>query len=248
MLKKWRVALWHWHRRLGYVLIVFIMLLSVTGILLNHTEDLQLDSQPVTQPALLALYGLGKPQVQSQPVQEAWLSHVDGQLYINGQRSQPCVGDYVGAVAVAPSAALPALYVVACREELLLLATDGSLIERYSATLGLPTPLEALGTCIPANTGLCFSAQQQRWLLDTEAGQWQPTDSQPQAPVMAQLPAHLQSALESQLLRLTWERVILDLHAGRLFGLGPWLMDAVGLAIMLLACSGLLSALARHRK
>lgn len=38
---------------------------------------------------------------------------------------------------------------------------------------------------------------------------------------------------------LPWERVILDLHSGRIFGpWGPWLMDAAAILLLFLAGSG----------
>ncbi|UJF20979.1 PepSY domain-containing protein [Shewanella sp. OMA3-2] len=38
---------------------------------------------------------------------------------------------------------------------------------------------------------------------------------------------------------LSWERVILDLHSGRVFGpLAIWLWDIFALALLLVACSG----------
>jgi hypothetical protein len=68
---------------------------------------------------------------------------------------------------------------------------------------------------------------------DARAVQW----SQAAAPP-ATLALEL-DALASEGL-LTWERVLLDLHAGRLFGrLGPWLVDAVAIALVALALSGI---------
>ncbi|MGS0729088.1 PepSY-associated TM helix domain-containing protein, partial [Shewanella sp. 0m-11] len=39
--------------------------------------------------------------------------------------------------------------------------------------------------------------------------------------------------------RLTWERVLLDMHSGRFFGsLGPWIMDLVALSLLIMAFTG----------
>ena len=36
------------HRRLGMVVVLFLLLLTVTGVLLNHSEDMGLAEQPVS--------------------------------------------------------------------------------------------------------------------------------------------------------------------------------------------------------
>ena len=50
------------HRYIGIVICVFLVLLSVTGIFLNHTDDLNLDKRFINWPWLLKHYGLTAPQ------------------------------------------------------------------------------------------------------------------------------------------------------------------------------------------
>jgi len=47
-----------WHRYLGLASALFVIILSITGILLNHTESLRLDERPVAQRWLLNIYGI----------------------------------------------------------------------------------------------------------------------------------------------------------------------------------------------
>ena len=47
-----------WHRRIGLVAIVLVIILAITGIMLNHTEELKLDESEI-----LVLNNLtGRPQ------------------------------------------------------------------------------------------------------------------------------------------------------------------------------------------
>ena len=54
-----------WHRWFGVGSIVFILLLSVTGIALNHSDDLNLDSRYLRSPWLLEWYGIDVPDPES---------------------------------------------------------------------------------------------------------------------------------------------------------------------------------------
>ena len=50
--------LYRWHRRIGMIAVLFVVVLSITGILLNHNAQLDLNKTKVTSSWLLALYGM----------------------------------------------------------------------------------------------------------------------------------------------------------------------------------------------
>jgi hypothetical protein len=63
-----------------------------------------------------------------------------------------------------------------------------------------------------------------------------------------QLPPSLRAVLPGRDAWLSWERVLLDLHSGRLGGrLGVWLMDFAGLMLCLLGLSGVTMWWLHHR-
>jgi hypothetical protein len=49
------------HRWVGLSLVIFVLFLSISGITLNHSVDLELDQRYVSWPWLLAAYGLDVP-------------------------------------------------------------------------------------------------------------------------------------------------------------------------------------------
>ena len=55
-------SLYVWHRYIGITVALFVLILSTTGILLNHTERFQLDSQHVQSDLILDWYGIHAPQ------------------------------------------------------------------------------------------------------------------------------------------------------------------------------------------
>jgi hypothetical protein len=55
------------------------------------------------------------------------------------------------------------------------------------------------------------------------------------------LPADIRAQIPAPERWLSWERLLLDLHSGRLFGqAGVWIVDAVGVLLITLASSGTL--------
>ena len=88
-----------WHRRIGLLCALFVLVLSITGLLLNHTSSLKLSSIKIHSSMLASLYGLPTPAVTSIQVQEKWVSH-DGsnQLYLGDQPISQCSAPLLGAV------------------------------------------------------------------------------------------------------------------------------------------------------
>jgi PepSY-associated TM region len=219
--KKWRFPLIRWHRRIGITVSLLVLWLSVTGILLNHSDQLRLPERQVGQSMLLPLYGISPPVLRAG---EHWLSHLGANhVYLDEREVAYCTAPFSGAVWLKDQ------YIVGCGDSLLLLTREGEVLERLGAVYGFPQPIIALAV-VSANL---------------EGLDWQPYDgiasdihwaaSQP-------APDSLAVGLLKQSTggNLTWERVLLDLHNGRLVGqLGVWLLDASALFLIILALSGI---------
>lgn len=228
-----RLLLWRWHRRLGLAAVIFVVLVSVTGILLNHTAALDLANRPVKQHWLLALYGIKTPEVTSFAVGDQWVSHLGGErLYLDEQELAYCPGRLQGA------AALPDFSVAACGDELILFTADGEIVERIGAAYGIPQPVNALAMCGGA---LCLLNGGAYYLVNLEQLQWQVYSEGDISRISeATLPADRRQQLLDRYLgeSITWERVVLDLHSGHLLQMGPWLMDIVALLLIVLSVTG----------
>jgi len=236
--KYWRTQLWRWHRRMGLALFVMIIWVSITGILLNHTETLDLTDQPVHHSWLLKLYGIERPEITSYKVDDRWISHSGEHLYIDSKSLTHCLGSFSGlGIASDKSQQIVA---AACGEEIILLTAQGDILERLSTSLQLSSPINQLGQCnTNAHQNICFSDNNNHYLLDTNTSQWQITDHNIIALQTSKLPNEVQEELDQTLVSLNWERVILDLHSGHILGLGPWLMDAVAILLIILGLSGI---------
>jgi len=232
--RKLRTFLWRWHRRVGLTCLVVFLSVSVTGVLLNHTSELALGKQKVSSEWLLTHYGFNLPTITSYPIRGHWLSDLGGDyLYLDSEQLAYCQGRLVGAVT------LEQFSVVACERELLLLTPEGELVEHIGAVYGVPSPIDALGLCAEQ---LCLRASGALYLADVQQLQWRELDEGVLVPSESdELPEALEGSLREHALGsgLDMERVLLDLHSGRIFGVyGVWLVDLAALGLILLVLSG----------
>ena len=228
-------VLWRWHRRVGVVAAASALMLSLTGIVLNHSSELGLDRAFLDWPWLNRAYGDDSAQLPAfQPGQYWVFRAANGLVYLNTTEVAPCSGGLVGALQ------LEGLIVAACAEELLLITPAGELVEAISTSVGLPAPV--LGVGLLGND----------LALQTSSGWWQANldtiDFTVAAPVGAliqqhapgELPDALRAGIPAPQAWLSWERLLLDIHSGRVAGpIGVVVIDAMGLALAVLAVSGL---------
>ena len=228
----WRL-LRRWHRWLGVLALAPLLVLSVTGILLNHLDELGFGSRPM--PLWLAeSYGFKPPeQFVGTQLESGWLAVVAERLIVDGKPVADCSSPFRGAVSLGDRS------VAACDQTLVLISADGTLLERLDASWGVPA-FNAFGA---AGDQLVLVSQGQAQLFSLEsldllgpASMWQPARAEPVDQRYNPLLAPLSVPAE-----LSWERLLQDLHSGRLFGdLGRWLMDLAALVLVLLGLSGVI--------
>jgi len=225
------------HRSFGAGAALFVFFMVLSGLAINHSNGLGLDQRQVSQPFLLGWYGLGKPDnVLSFELGDDWLSFAGSHLYFN-EKPVATINAGVGAIASGD------LLIAAGRDELLLLDRDGNLVERLAwAAIG-PAPINSIG--IDEDTGILVRSGGQLWSADAELLNWQRTEEAMASPHWStSKPADeaLQQAIHSAYRGegLNLERVLLDLHSGRIFGsIGVLVYDLLALALGFLSISGL---------
>ena len=244
--KKIRLFLLRWHRRIGAVIAIFLLLLSVTGLLLNHTDFFKLAQQPIRSSSVLNLYGIKSPEVISYSASKHWLSHLGGNyIYFDEQEVAYCQSPLRGVEFIQQA------IVIACHDGLLLLTETGEVIERIDSSYGLPDNLESLAT---QQGKLQFQANQQWYWANLDQLLFTPLAEGETIGISSQpekLPTHIHSALltEFQGEEINWERFLLDLHSGRLFGLaGVIWNDLIAIALIWVAGTGVWVWARRNRR
>ena len=228
--------LWRWHRRLGVLAAFFVLVLSATGIVLNHTAELGLDRRFIDWPWLSKAYGDDSGNLPAFQLGEHWLTRAaNGRVYFDAQEVAPCSGKLVGAVVSGE------LLYAGCAEELLLITDRGELIESVNASTGLPVPLQAVGLI---ESQIVVQAGGIWWLADLDLMDFSHRAPAGGAVIRQLVPDQLPDAMRAKIpvpdQWLSWERLLLDLHSGRIFGrVGVVWVDGVGVLLAGLAMSGI---------
>lgn len=228
-------SMYQWHRYVGISIAIFVIVVAITGIMLNHTGQLALDKKYVQSNWLLEHYGITAPQhIKNYPVKTHWVSQWHEQLYLNTQHIGKTDKNILGAVLY------QGMIIIAQDDSLFLYTPEGELIERISGSEGVPSGIEAIG--ITDNNKLAVNAANGIFTTSNELLFWQKT---PSVITLWSGSADLPADLYQKILilyrgtGLNLERVILDLHSGRLLGnWGIYFTDFIALMMIFLASSG----------
>ncbi len=225
-------SMYQWHRYVGVTLAVFVILLAVTGIMLNHTSDFKLDKKYIQSDWLLDYYGISAPEeISSYAATTHWISRWNEQLYLDNKLVSHQSPKIYGAIYY------QGMLLIAQQQAVLAYTPDAQLIEKINT----PATITAIGISID-NKPLIKTVNG-LYVTDEQLQSWQAVQ---QNTATWSLEKKLPEKLYQQLLLqyrgqgLTLERVILDLHSGRLLGQNTfYLMDFVALLMIFLALSGL---------
>jgi hypothetical protein len=233
-----RALLATWHRRLGLTASAVVLILAVTGIALNHTDALGLDERHVRAPWLLSWYGIEAPlDATAFELAEGRVTRLGERLYFAGRAVEQDVGRVAGAVS------MDGLVVLAVDGDLLVLTAEGDRVERLGREDGVPAGIVRLG--LDAEGQMMVDASHGLYRADPQLLSWGHAAGVP-GTIRWAAPAEPDEASLDELRQdylgniLTLERVLLDLHSGRILGtVGPWVMDAAAILLLVLALTGI---------
>lgn len=228
-------SLYMWHRWIGLAAALFVVTLALTGLALNHTEELQLDASFVQSPALLDWYGIHAPEnISSYTAGPLIISAVGNRIYNNTTQIPGIDAPLTGAVQ------LGEFIVVATNDSLLLFTVNGELVEQLGSGSGVPSDIQAVGTT--TDNRLALRTTRGNLTTNSDFITWEKSGTARITWSRATQPGEaLRTTLENSYRGngLPLERLILDLHSGRILGnAGVYLMDAAAILCLLLAFSG----------
>ena len=229
------------HRRFGLAAFIIIIVICVTGILLNHTEEFALKDRFIQSSRLQSWYGI---EVEGEaffyPVEtnqsQVIIASLEDHLYVDNQLISQNAGLIIGAVSVTD------LIIVSTAADIYLVTPQAELIEKMSLSSFITSDIEKIG--VDDSGSVLLSSKDTVYTSHDDYLSWQALDS-PVSNVEWSQPAKV-SAEELEVLHsyhlaksIDWERLVLDLHSGRIFGQwGVWLYDLTALAIIFLSISG----------
>lgn len=238
-------SIYCWHRHLGLLASLLVLILSITGIMLNHTDSLQLQTQYLNNKYLLNWYGIRIPtNINNFHINQHHISQIDDKLFFNGQYAGEYKYDLVGVVA------FNEIIVIAFRDKLLLLTTDLELIEILDESHGLPVTINRLGTSV--NDEIFIHTKTTQYISNTDLITWEPNkDNMVIWSTQSTLPVNIADVIitKNRNHSINYERLLLDIHSGRILGKwGIYVMDFAAVILLFLSMSGSILWLVRLRK
>jgi hypothetical protein len=223
------------HRSVGIVVFIFVIILSVTGLLLNHTSDFKLDQRFISHPWLLKHYQLDTVQADAVfLLDQHVISQFGEQLFVDSRPVTNLYRPLLGGIV------LDDIYVLATDDALILLNPDGEFIERMGAESGIPPMIQNIGLF---HGDPVLQTREGMWRSDFLLEEWELVSLQG---VGWSVPEPMPETIEKQLaayfhgLGVSVEQVILDIHNGHIITkLGVWILDIIAILMVLLSLTGL---------
>lgn len=223
------------HRSMGAMVAVFVLILAITGVLLNHTSDLELDDSYLTWDWLLEHYGINTVSPDTVYLLDTHvISQFGQQLFVDAIPITDVHQTILGGVV------LEDLLVLATKDALILLSSEGEFIEKMGVTAGVPSDIQNIGwfhgePVIQTRSGT--------WRSDFMLDKWERVSLQG---VGWSVPQPMPEAVEKELANyfhgkgISVERLILDLHNGHILKkYGVWLLDILAGLLIFLSLTGL---------
>ena len=200
-----------WHRRVALIVFAWVAILAISGVLINHANDWGLDRRPVAASLQKLLYGIER-SAENFCASQTLPAADCSKLFAR--------------------LALPEGELLLGGDALFLMDEDGVLIERIGVSqLGLG---ELRAGMIDGSIIYLRDAAR---VVETDIALLDWHVLEPAA--AARLEQHRWTSNGGVVAEISWERLLLDLHAGRFLGrLASGFTDLMGLLILLLTLSG----------
>jgi len=228
-------SLYIWHRYMGVSVALLVIILSVTGLALNHTDKLSLDKEFVQSEILLDWYGIKPPaEIILFNNKQRVLVYIDSKFYLDKKLLSESFNKPAGIIY------FPHFMAIATDSEIILITHEGEIIERLSSLQGIPAKIKKIGRQL---NNIYIKTVNGLYVTDRDFIKWKKsgTITNIQWSQSSNI-SEQQRVTYTQLYRgniLSLERVVLDLHSGRLLGKwGPTIMDTAAILLLVLAFSG----------
>jgi uncharacterized iron-regulated membrane protein len=229
-----------WHRKLGIIAAFFIVFLSISGVALNHTTTLSLAHQPITNTWLLDHYGIAPPtDVRSYQHKNNTLQVTNNHLWLNDSLLLESASELVAATFISSTQNTHTILAVSS-SQIYLFNQQGDLIDQLGEESGIPNNINAFNV---DNNNVTVRTPMGYFQTNTDFFEWQKITFIVEPEWLKPVEVSEYTKAKAKLLYrsqfLTLERIILDAHSGRIFGLfGVLFMDAVAVLLILLSISG----------
>jgi len=222
-----------WHRKLGIITAVFVIFLAATGMIINHANDLSLDSLSVKTPWLLNYYGIKAPnEVRFYANKKIIIT--DNFVWLGNkllsESNEPVIA----------AAKFQQFYLIVNSDQISLYSQQGELVDQLDSASSVPSNI--LSVAID-NQHLIVKTADETLQTDNDFFSWQKVITKNihwlKSEKLNQEDKQV-AILQFKSQFLSWEQVLLDAHSGRIFSkAGVFLSDIIAIMLIMLSLSGI---------
>ena len=237
----------HWarrtHRAFAMASLIFLILIALSGLILNHADFLGLSKRHASGALMLRIYGIEAPPIDvAFEARGMVFATAASMLFADGILFANDASELRGAVANNNG------MVIATANEFFITTPDAVLVERFVPEIS--QALSKLGTdgnrMIAAIDDRVFEFDADRVSL-TEVDRNTIDNVRWSEPTMPDSDLQLLIGEAALGQSLNWERVLVDLHSGRILPtVGRYVADLVALSLLYLSMTGVLLWLRRR--
>ncbi len=235
-----------WHKKIGIFIVIFVIFLAISGIALNHSEKFKLNTTFIKMEWLLDLYQIS---TNSEPIaypsyNNNWITQLGQRVYFNDIEIITNVENLIGVVYINNT------FVVGYDGKLMVLTEDGKLLESLSGAEGVPAGMKAIG--VDDKDNVIIKSAHGYYRVNLDILNWNEHDllSANWSDTSNNISEKLRIAIfnEYRGKGLTIERVLLDMHSGRVVGKwGTYFMDLVAILMLVISATGIWMWLKRRQ-
>ncbi|MFK8027635.1 MAG: PepSY domain-containing protein [Gammaproteobacteria bacterium] len=224
-----------WHRYIGISISLLVIILSATGLFLNFSDTLKLNKTHTSSSWLLDHYNIGAFSVSSFQTNEHLVSQASNFIYLNGHYALNLKEALVGALD------LSEYILLATQTSLVVIDHEGQIVDEIGKFTGLPE--SPLGISITNHGHPVIRGINTYWKGSNELSAWQPLEGpHPKWVAPTETPDNINTLIQEHARsnEIHYERVLLDLHSGRLIGKwGQNIMSISAVLLIILAVTGI---------
>ena len=221
-----------WHGLVGVSIVLFWFYLLISGLIINHSDMLELDKKEISYPWLISWYGIraAEPK-EGYDLGNGYLSWDGDNWVLDDKLLSDSSGKPIGAVEAG------SVNYVATTSSIFLYQSDGQLLDKIEKQSLPDYPVLAIGkrgsnVMLQTLSGVYATADGQKWEKSSATGiKWSS---------LQDLPAEVKErSAEILAPGISLQRVFQDVHSGRIFGrYAAWLLDIIAFGLLGLGLSG----------
>ena len=221
------------HIYVGLGISLLLIHLSITGIFLNHTDDLELNKTYISSKWILNLYGLNVPRPSKIfTIQQDNFSHFDTEVFLNNKPIFLFDSELIGVIKNREN------FIIAAQDELFIVNQSGALIDKQKI---LSFTIKSIGKY--KEKIVIRDEQLNKWVGKSISGKWAPIikDNIDWSKPGTMTPLNKKDIKQYFVGNgISLEHIILDFHSGAIFKKeGKLFFDLVSLLLIFLSVSSI---------